>query len=156
MGDFYLKSCSLLPVEDNSLRAASFYEAALKLNAEHPVALNRLQEISKNHDDFTYVPANGEIISPENIMSVFSQAIENNMIQIQQVVRVNADAGQIEKLFDDLTDFIANAIRTKELAGSKSQPIAELITTKYELALTKYELALTKVPTLDSENSFLI
>ncbi len=151
IGDFYFKSCSLLPLENNWLMAASFYEAALKLNANHPVASIRLQEISNEDLDLIYTPPNEQISSQENIILVFTQAIENNMIQIDQVIGVSANGHQVDKTFDDLTHFIANTIRTKELAGSKSQPIAELIITKYELALLKYEQALTKGADLGNE-----
>ncbi|CAM4504597.1 MAG: hypothetical protein LEGION0403_FIIPPAGN_01907 [Legionella sp.] len=132
IGDFYSKSCpSLLTLTNAQVMANSFYTTTLVLSTNHVVALCRLQKNSKAEgSSSTYAST-----APQDIMSIFSQTIEDNITQIQEIP--NLDPDQINKLFDELVHFIAKQINKLNLAGSKSQLLAELITTKYELILAK-------------------
>jgi hypothetical protein len=124
IGTFYFLSCSSLPPTATLPRTRSYYNAALIIDpALNTSTSNSMEEGS------SFISGNDHA----TIQNTISQTIEKNIIRIQQIPRIIST--QIDQISDQIIAYIAQKIETQALAKNHSQPIAELVSAKYELIL---------------------
>ncbi|WP_058515107.1 hypothetical protein [Legionella santicrucis] len=133
IGDFYYKSRSL-PFKNIPLISFEIYETVLLLDRQHSIAHARLCEIyNRSHSNKRmidehrhYTGATKYSSSTQgSFISIFNTAIEENMIQIETFLSINNE--KQENVVNDLVLFVANNMVEKNIAGGKSQLIADFI-----------------------------
>ncbi|MGQ3889813.1 hypothetical protein ACQUW5_12380 [Legionella sp. CNM-1927-20] len=133
IADFYYET--ELPLKNTPLLALELYENVLLLSPNHPVAINRINNIS-NHaiirDNNRY--GSKSILPVKDARAIFSDAIETTITQIEAFLF--EDIEKINKILDKNVLYVANKLVSKNVAGYQSAEIAKQIKTLYEYLST--------------------
>lgn len=150
IGDFYYKARSL-PFKNIPLIPFEIYETVLRLDPQHSVAHFRLAEIyNKSHsnrrminDHSHYGTTPSSSSKPQSFVDIFNIAVEENMLQIETFLSINQE--KQKDVVKEMLQFIAHNIIEKNIAGNKSQLIANELFIQYSELLLSLEATRTEL-----------